>query len=259
MWSVAAASQGKNRTLGVTYPAWTESAIHVNSGAETVLSSSTQLTNVSNSTKGTVSFWMKRTATASGYQIPIRLDSTIGGLHRCILVQSFSNGSSMSLYVRKADNTDYSVARYVTYNTTDLNWKHFMWSWDVTSSPVVHSYVDGTSTGTTQTLGTDSGAEWSEINDSRINVNGSGWDIMDVYVTNEYIDLSQSANRAKFITGVNGCPVNLGDDGSLPTGNVPVVYFSGTADVWNSGLNRGTAPGFSITGPGYTNTSNKCG
>lgn len=41
-----------------------------------------------------------------------------------------------------------------------------------------------------------------------------------------FMDFSNSANRAKFHDLVSGHPVNLGSDGSGPTGGVPTVYMS---------------------------------
>jgi len=41
----------------------------------------------------------------------------------------------------------------------------------------------------------------------------------------EYIDFSQEANRLKFFDAVN-YPVDLGEDGSLPTGNQPLIYIN---------------------------------
>jgi hypothetical protein len=50
---------------------------------------------------------------------------------------------------------------------------------------------------------------------------------------------------AKFL-GVDGRPMNLGSNGSIPTGVAPAVYFDGDADDF--GTNRGTGGAFTQTG-----------
>ena len=53
------------------------------------------------------------------------------------------------------------------------------------------------------------------------------------------------ANRRKFID-VDGKPVDLGSDGSTPTGTVPLMFFSGPTDDWH--INKGSVGGFTETG-----------
>jgi len=62
----------------------------------------------------------------------------------------------------------------------------------------------------------------------------------DVYVANEYLDISSASNRRKFIDA-GGEPVDLGSDGSSPTGNQPAIFCGGShlAADWNTGDNLG--------------------
>lgn len=53
-------------------------------------------------------------------------------------------------------------------------------------------------------------------------------ELAEVWFTDSKIDLSSSTNRQKFYSAT-GYPVDLGSDGSTPTGSQPVVYFSGDA------------------------------
>ena len=48
--------------------------------------------------------------------------------------------------------------------------------------------------------------------------------LSEFYLTNEYLDLTSSANREKF-RGSDGKPVSLGATGTLPTGTQPLCYF----------------------------------
>ena len=56
-----------------------------------------------------------------------------------------------------------------------------------------------------------------------------------------FLDLTVEANRRKFITA-SLKPVDLGADGSTPTGVQPILYFSG--DASNFHLNKGSGGGF---------------
>lgn len=60
-----------------------------------------------------------------------------------------------------------------------------------------------------------------------------------------FIDFSVEANRRKFIDAV-GRPVDLGTDGSIPTGTAPAIFFTGNASTF--GTNVGTGGTFATTG-----------
>ena len=67
-----------------------------------------------------------------------------------------------------------------------------------------------------------------------------------LYLSSEYIDFSQEANRNKFIDQL-GYPKDLGADGSEPTGSSPLIYmkFDDTAAL---GTNSGTGGNFTVNG-----------
>lgn len=60
-----------------------------------------------------------------------------------------------------------------------------------------------------------------------------------------YVDFSVEATRLKF-RNAGGKPVNLGSDGSIPTGGSPIQYFSGATVDWHT--NKGTGGGFTENG-----------
>ncbi len=62
-------------------------------------------------------------------------------------------------------------------------------------------------------------------------------DMAQLWLAEEYIDISTSANLAKFYN--NGNPVNLGSDGSAPTGNTPIIYLNNTTSTWQNNLGSG--------------------
>lgn len=69
------------------------------------------------------------------------------------------------------------------------------------------------------------------------------------FATGQYLDFSLAANRRKFITAT-GKPVNLGVDGSRPTGVVPIVYLrvADGAAASTFANNLGSGGNFTITG-----------
>ncbi len=52
------------------------------------------------------------------------------------------------------------------------------------------------------------------------------------------IDMSVVANRRKFIDAL-GNPVDLGSDGSTPTGTSPIIYLNNTTATWQNNLGSG--------------------
>jgi len=71
-------------------------------------------------------------------------------------------------------------------------------------------------------------------------------------LTNEFVDLSIEANRRKFIDAI-GKPVDLGVDGSTPTGTAPLIFLSGTTIDWHT--NKGSGGGFTEVGALTTATT----
>ena len=144
----------------------------------------------------------------------------------------------------------------------DDNWYHIMVSYNLATF-TTHMYVDGVSnkgqlhnnilnqfvdlTHTSYYIGSQ--------DDGTLKYNG---EVSEMYWTDEYIDLSVQSNREKFIdsTGTGAAPVDLGSDGSSPTGTQPLLYMKGNASVWNAGTNAGSGGDFTMTGA-VTDSSNE--
>lgn len=244
-------------------PSWTGAAISVPTAAGGSLVSRTPY-DVADSYVGTFSVWLKRNETAAGYQL-VAVNRRGDNSNIVLLCQSYSSGSDLIMYVRKSDNSGYSAAGRLPWSTSDTTyWHHFIWSWDLSSTspaPRMMGYVDDSaaSYSNTQTVYSSS-VVWSNAGFTQLPTGSAQTEsisVMDYYLTNEFIDLTVEANRRKFYSA-GGCPVNLGDDGSTPTGNRPLVYFSGAASVWNEGVNRGTQTGFYFSGTAFTDTTKKC-
>lgn len=56
----------------------------------------------------------------------------------------------------------------------------------------------------------------------------------------------------------DGCPADLGADGSLPTGRQPAVYQKGPASDWNAGTHQGAIQGWTMTGAVVDGNTGSC-
>jgi hypothetical protein len=131
----------------------------------------------------------------------------------------------------------------------DTDWHHVMWSVDLADTGKRHLYVDDASDLTVNTY-TDDTIDFTQaghmIGRNAVGGNLLNGDLGDPWLApDQYIDLSIEANRRKFI-GPNGGAVDLGSDGSTPTGTAPIMFFSGATVDWHT--NKGTGGGFTETG-----------
>jgi hypothetical protein len=121
-------------------------------------------------------------------------------------------------------------------------------------SKQVKIYVDGVDM-TTNISDTDpaflmafNGKEFSAFSDGA----GDGWfgDVADYWIAPGQSLLTDGdiapATLAKFRDPITGKPVDLGADGSTPTGLAPAIFFSG--DETEFATNKGTGGAFTLTG-----------
>ena len=143
----------------------------------------------------------------------------------------------------------------VNQYTADATWRHVLMSWNTTASPVAQIYItdvsDDTDVGAPAEGTIDyNGTDWGIGAVATTGANKLNADIAELYLnlaTN--LDFSTEANRRLFISAT-GKPVDLGADGSTPTGTAPIVYQSvRSGDAATAfATNRGTGGNFSITG-----------
>ena len=128
-------------------------------------------------------------------------------------------------------------------------WHTVLFSADLTSASKRHWYVDGVSV-SSPTIGAYTNTNIDFTNTSHgIGARGNGSDKFDgqigfLYVSQEYIDFSSEANRLKFFDAFNH-PVDLGSDGSTPTGTQPLIYLN---KGFHSGTNLGSGGNFTPQG-----------
>jgi len=136
---------------------------------------------------------------------------------------------------------------------TTNQWNHIMISLDLFDSMKRHVYVNGADASMTWNTYTDaSGPIGWNGNQFQIAPNTTSIYLQSFYFkTGSYIDLSDSANRRKFLRG--SVPARLGTTGELPTGTQASVCYVGTAAEFSTNLgNGGTA---SLSGGGLADTT----
>lgn len=138
--------------------------------------------------------------------------------------------------------------------TAGATWYNFLASWD-SGAEEFHFYVNDVSDGATPTfsltttLDYDGATNWGAGGATSGAAKLNGCMAEYYFAPGQFLDFSVEANRRKFI-GADLKPVDLGSDGSTPTGAAPIIYFhlSEGEAVANFATNRGTGGNFSITG-----------
>ena len=208
---------------------------------------------VTNTKEVTYSFWI-RIPTGGGKMIFSALD-TASNLTTGIYLRQNSNAlGDITFQCRNASNTSI-ITHYSTTNPVITNnaWHHVMGSYDLlntTGSLWINGVQDGTSIQVITNDTIDFSRTFNSIGSYNSGTSPMNGDLAELYFTNEYIDLTVQSNREKFIdsTGTGAAPVDLGSDGSTPTGTQPLIYFKGAASVWNAGTNAGSGGNFTMTG-----------
>lgn len=215
-------------------------------GTNDYLTRAEALTGLSNGKQGTCSVWFRTTGLYESYFLQI-------GASFAAKRFRFAMNSAGQLYFNGFNSAGTRImlvsASVGGYN--DNKWHHFMGSYDLTDSNKRQIFIDGEQLTPTVTDFVNDNIEYSAAG---IGVYGTSvgeykgfGDVAEVWWTNTYMDLSVEANQRKFITA-GGRPVNLGANGSRPTGTQPIVYIKGNTSAWNAGINLGSGGNFTTTG-----------
>ena len=216
----------------------------------------TSITGIADSKQGTVSVWVRM----ADITLPITRILWFGTATPTMGITVTSVSGILSFFLRNSAGTviwnqDVGTASDYTSDT----WYHLCISWDL-STLTTHMYLDDVSNkGQLHTAPVNALADLTttpyRIGSVYDNSGKFYGDMSELYFTTEYLDISTESNRRKFITA-DGKPVNLGSNGSTPTGTQPLIYFSGEASVWNAGTNKGSGGDFTMTGA-VTNSTNE--
>lgn len=203
------------------------------------------LTGNANGKQGIISVWMYLDALDGR-----RIISSAGDFFRI----DFS-GSAQAIQVIGKNSAGATILDIQHAATLTINtWYHYLVSWDLAVGGSGRVYLNDADSYEQDTYTDDTidytRTDWRFGGQVASSLNRWGGRLAEVYVNlAEYLDFDTESNRRKFID-VSGNPVDLGADGSTPTGTAPLVYFSRrTGDTPDAiAVNRGTGGAFTLTG-----------
>jgi hypothetical protein len=160
-----------------------------------------------------------------------------------------TTGNKFSAYMTNTGGIATVEFATVGSYTSSSTWRHVLIS---SNASTTHMYINNSSDNSVVYGPTGGSSNFSQIpgvgalNNGVRKMNGA---MAEVWFDTTYMDLSSATNRQKFI-GLDGKPVDLGSNGSTPTGSQPKLYLSlrsGDA-VTELATNRGSGGNFTITG-----------
>lgn len=232
----------KASTAPATLPAY--NAVDFD-GTSDYLTRGADLTGIADGKSGIFSCWLRRDGGDATLQ---RVIANLAGTLRFHVSKDASNKYIVT-GINSAGATILLLTSTTAY-TASPAWMHLLASWDLaatTGTLYVNSASDlaGGSTLTNDTIDyVTATPNWAVGADTDATDKMSGAIAELYFAPNQYLDLSVQANREKFI--LNGAPVSLGSDGSLPTGVAPAIYLPNRASLF--GTNAGTGGNFTING-----------
>jgi hypothetical protein len=226
---------------GVTWPDPYSMQLVLFDGSSDYLTRGAGLTGASDGKSGIVSFWSDLQGGDGSQDTIFYLQ---GGYLTC---ERFSNNKyKIDIYTSGATKS-LEIDTSSTY-TSSSGMKHILFAWDVATSTAQCYVSDSNDAGTATTLNNTldyTRSNWGvgarDLGTEKINTK-----MGDLYFNiAETLDISSTANRRKFIDA-SGNPVDLGSDGSTPTGSAPIMFFSGAVASWHT--NKGSGGGFTENG-----------
>lgn len=202
----------------------------------------TDLTGLTDSSKGIFFCFINTTVTTAGSLV-------LGNASNNFAVY-FANGSLAIACTNGSNSLQFGGAAGLGSGT----WRSVLGSWDTnfaSGARLSHLYIDDVSS---KTITADNGAAFNvDYTDTNWSCGArvGGTNPLTACMANiyfapgQYLDLSITANRRKFITAANK-PVGLGDYGGTPTGTAPAVFFGNSAERFF--VNKGTGGNFVPTG-----------
>ncbi len=199
--------------------------------------------NIAPGSKGLMSVWIRNSDSVWNAAARRVFQFNVG---TTIVLDLYTASSGRMTFRLNNDTSSDITAFYAGMGNTsfELNrWYHLMIAWTATGLAI---YVNGALIDTKTFASVDmAGQILARMGIGASVAGNTPWvgDIGHLYINiGETLDLSQPANRAKFIA--DGAPVNLGANGHLPTGTAPAFYYDGDAPAW---ANQGTASNIPVT------------
>ena len=207
------------------------------------LAKAADFTGNANSKAGIFSGWFKIAGSSGVDQFILCSEN------RRVQVLRNSSNKFQILCPKSGGSTILDISSTTSYTYIPYSWVHLLASWDLATS-TSHLYINSISNKTATTVTNDT-IQYVDPDGWRVGAQGITFDNgfyggqAEIYFApGQYLDFSVQANREKFI--LTGKPVNLGADGSTPTGVAPIMYLKSTAASY--GTNSGSGGNLTVTG-----------
>ena len=199
------------------------------------------------------SLWFKRNVSNVGISQTIVHYRNAGGQYFRI---RFNTSNQLVIDGQETGTGNFTTLLSSSSTFSDGDWHHVMFSVNTTDRGLDNLYVDGVddASSTGATIPAFGGGDQMSIGIFGTSNEPLFASLADVWLDfDNRIDFSIQANRENFYSA-NNTPVNLGSDGSGPTGSSPEVYLGGDFASWPN--NKGTFSGFTENGTLTTTASN---
>ena len=228
----------------VSPPPFVANAVHFDGSNDNLLRGG-DLTGAVDGDELLLSIWFNITGNDAAAQLFFR--NNVGGI---ILTRTAGNKLRLRTRTPAPVNT-WDWSSDADFDTiTNPGWHHLLIAAQLDVTPVGQVYLDDAALTVTEAIAPIAGnIDWTAAEYALGSTDMESFrfdgDMTEVYVTDEYLDIDVEANRRKFIDAA-GKPVDLGADGSTPTGTIPLAFFSGPTVDWHT--NKGSGGGFTETG-----------
>lgn len=160
-------------------------------------------------------------------------------------------GSDNKIYFRGENSSGTLVLQLngSTALTVDGEWHHMLWSFDMSDTAKRFLYIDDAAETLTVTTYSNSAIDFTQTSHAigarpaaSEKFNGDLSEVWTSLGTSTYLEIDSTGIRRKFIDA-NGHAVDLGSDGSTPTGVSPILYSKA-----GGATNSGTGGNMTVTG-----------
>lgn len=231
---------GGQLTASITPGPFSANAVNFD-GTNDYLTRGAGLTGQADGKKLIISVWVQRGADGGEQHI---ISNTGATVHL-----RFNPSQKIDIRIDQISGVAWNANTTNTFPTASTDWLHLLLGMDTVTSKRALYVNDVLQSVESESFTADSTvdmtrSDWS-IGSSTSGSSKFNGDMAEVYYTDEFLDFAVEENRRLFIDA-DGKPVDLGSDGSTPTTNIPLVFFSGDTSTWHT--NDGDGGGFTETG-----------
>jgi hypothetical protein len=211
-------------------------------GANDWLTHSGDFTGAANSKLFTMSCWFKLNQSTQNATDRILLQYSSVNLMKVEDGTASGSSAANDIYFLTLDSGFGNAVRFVTASTftASSTWHHLYISFDTSDSAKRFVYVDGVLDSTTWLAYNNVAILWAGGGDTGLGATAAGvskcaFSFAEVWIGyGQYLGASPTSFRS-----AGGKPVNLGTDGSTPTGTAPLLYLKNAFGTFQNNLGTG--------------------